>query len=100
MGRPPSEGPSYHEKKMLIALEAISWTRFIGASGARVIIAPLPAGELWETPMIFVAVTFANTLEPQTRLKGASCKVANGIVHIKAEMTAALAPLQDSRSCE
>jgi hypothetical protein len=44
------------------------FTKFMGESGSLVIIAPLPARELCEMPMIFTAETFAKMLDPQGKL--------------------------------
>jgi hypothetical protein len=52
--------------------------RFLGESGVIRIIAPLPPGEAPELPIIFVANTFAKTLEPQGRLKGGVVNAATG----------------------
>jgi len=42
--------------------------RFLGASGVTSMIAPLPAGDVPELPMTFVAKTVAHMLDPQGKL--------------------------------
>jgi hypothetical protein len=54
----------------------------MGESGSLVIIAPFPARELCETPIILTAATFANMLDPQGKLKGEFLKVLYGIEHL------------------
>lgn len=55
-----------------------TFVRFLGESGVIRITAPFPPGEVPELPMMFVAKTFAKTLEPQGRLNGATVKAATG----------------------
>ena len=59
----------------------------IGGSGFVTIIAPLPEFDYVELPWIFVAITFAKTLEPQGKLYGDAYKVATGILQDLAEIT-------------
>lgn len=65
-----------------------------GAAGFVSMIPPLPSFDTSEELTIFVATTFAYTLEPQGKLKGEDLRVAIGIVHDKAETTEGLDPLQ------
>ena len=51
------------------------------------IIAPLPAFDYVELPLIFVAITFAKTLDPQGRLYGDDRNTATGILHDPVDTT-------------
>lgn len=44
-------------------------------------IAPLPALDSIESPLIFVATIFAKMLEPYGKLNGAATKLATAITH-------------------
>lgn len=61
-------------------------------------IAPLPTGESDELPYTLKAVTFANTLDPQGKLKGGAIAVEMLTEHERAKMIPELAPLQFTRS--
>jgi len=56
--------------------------------------APLPAADGSELPTVFVATTYANTLEPQTKLNGEAIKVETGIVQLVAAIIDVFEPSQ------
>ena len=56
-------------------------SRFIGASGVVIIVAPLPADDEIELPLTFVATTLASTLVFKTNENGAEVSTDNGTVH-------------------
>lgn len=62
--------------------------------------APLPTKDSSDDPLTFVAITFAWTLEPQSRLNGALRRTEAGIEHYFAVTIAGLAPLQFTLSQE
>ncbi len=70
----------------------------VGALGFVTRMAPSPAYDSSELLTILVAVTFAKTLSPQARLKGAACRVAMGIVHFAAANIILLPPKQFTSS--
>jgi hypothetical protein len=43
--------------------------------------APFPALDVEELPIMFVAIIVAQTLDPQGRLKGEATRVATGMIH-------------------
>ena len=61
--------------------------KLIGESGLVTIIAPLPAFDCVELPLIFVAVILAKTLDPQVKLYGDAYKVATGMLHDLVDIT-------------
>ena len=71
---------------------------FNGGSGFVTIIAPLPAFDCVEFPQIFVAITFAKTLDPQVKLYGDAYKVATGMLHDLDDITVEEIGLQQTDS--
>jgi len=54
----------------------------VGGSGTLVMTPPFPAGDNWESPIIFVALTLAKMLPPHAKLNGSALNVENGIIHL------------------
>ena len=71
-----------------------TFLRFLGASGVIKMTAPFPAREVPELPIMLVASTVANTLEPHGRLNGATVKAITGTRQEEELITAAEVPSQ------
>jgi hypothetical protein len=63
--------------------------RLTGASGTLRIIAPFPEGDTGELPLMLVAITCAEILDPQAKPKGVPVKVILGTEQLRAETIAA-----------
>lgn len=69
--------------------------RLIGASGTLRIIAPWPASDMIELPLILIAITLTKTSEPHAKLNGAAFNAKLLIVQLTAAITEAEAPLHN-----
>ena len=67
-------------------LHSVSSSKLRGGSEKVIKVAPSPAIDYSELPNLFVATIFANTFDPQGRLKGATRKTLTGIVHSAASL--------------
>ena len=79
---------------------ALTLASEVGGSGLVKITAPLPESEMSEGLTTLMAITFANTLEPQDKLNGDDCNVEIGIVQRASVTIWATAPLQKDSSAE
>ena len=71
-------------------------TKLVGASGAVIIVAPVPAYDAGELPFSFVAKTFAEMTASLLSENGAAVSVDNGIVHLSSEIIVLSEPLQST----
>ena len=74
--------------------------KLTGAAGTveSVITPPFPSVEDPDEPIMLVATSFAQTLDPVLRLNGVDMRVASEIVQLFAEITVAIVPSQLGRA--